>query len=114
MPACNDPYPAAQRQQIWKALSNLILNFSLCVAAVMAESTVEGSLEKARWTPAKVTALIDYLHDHCVEHGEAGNFKETTYNAAATTLRPLYNGIGTIKTGKMVGSKWATVLKATY
>ncbi|KIK80393.1 hypothetical protein PAXRUDRAFT_833549, partial [Paxillus rubicundulus Ve08.2h10] len=45
MPACNDPYPAAQRQQIWKALSDLILNFSLCVAAVMAESTIETPLQ---------------------------------------------------------------------
>ncbi|KIK96317.1 hypothetical protein PAXRUDRAFT_826115 [Paxillus rubicundulus Ve08.2h10] len=78
----------------------------------MAESTVEGSLEKARWTPAEVTALVDYLHDHCAECGEAGNFKETTYNTAATALRPLYNGIGTIKTGKMVGSKWATVTQS--
>ncbi|KIK79204.1 hypothetical protein PAXRUDRAFT_159611, partial [Paxillus rubicundulus Ve08.2h10] len=66
-----------------------------------------------RWTPSKVAALVDYLHDHCAECGGAGNFKEMTYNAAAATLRPLYNGIGAIKTGKMVGSKWAT-LKATY
>ncbi|KIJ13849.1 hypothetical protein PAXINDRAFT_62234, partial [Paxillus involutus ATCC 200175] len=67
----------------------------------------------ARWTPGEVTALVDYLHDHRAERGEAGNFKDTTYNAAAAALRPLYNNIGAIKTGKMVGSKWAA-LKATY
>ncbi|KIK93965.1 hypothetical protein PAXRUDRAFT_143888 [Paxillus rubicundulus Ve08.2h10] len=44
---------------------------------------------------------------------KAGNFKETTYDAAAATLRPLYNGIGAIKIGKTVGRKWAT-LKDTY
>ncbi|KAF9233184.1 hypothetical protein BU15DRAFT_66824 [Melanogaster broomeanus] len=74
----------------------------------MAESTVERSLEKARWTSGKVTALVYYLHNHCAEHSEAGNFKEMTYNAATATLRSLYNGIGVIKTRKMVGSKWAT------
>ncbi|KAF9237859.1 hypothetical protein BU15DRAFT_34672, partial [Melanogaster broomeanus] len=67
----------------------------------------------AKWTPVEVTALVNYLHEHRAECGEAGNFKEITYNAAATAVGHLYNGGGGVKTGKMVATKWAA-LKAIY
>ncbi|KIK92118.1 hypothetical protein PAXRUDRAFT_13422 [Paxillus rubicundulus Ve08.2h10] len=67
-----------------------------------------GPTEKAKWTPVEVTALVDYLHEHCAERVKAGNFKDAIYNAAATALWPLYNNTSAIKTGKMVAYKWGT------
>ncbi|KIK81035.1 hypothetical protein PAXRUDRAFT_157048 [Paxillus rubicundulus Ve08.2h10] len=76
-------------------------------------STPEGSSDKARWMAVEVTALVDYLYKHHAECGNAGNFKEPTYNAAAVHIKPYFNGVGAVKTGKMVGYKWGT-LKAIY
>jgi hypothetical protein len=111
MPTCSDPYLTETHQHIWRALFDLTLNFGLYSAALMAEGSEgpRGLTEKAKWTPAEVTALVDYLHEHCAERAEAGNFKDATYNAAATALRPLYNNNGAIKTGKMVAYKWGMV-----
>ncbi|KAF8128387.1 hypothetical protein EV363DRAFT_1297742 [Boletus edulis] len=61
-----------------------------------------GSSEKARWTSIEVTHLVDYLHEHCDERGDSG-----------ASRRPHFNGIGGIKTGKMVASKWSS-LKVIY
>ncbi|KAF8432920.1 hypothetical protein L210DRAFT_3650025 [Boletus edulis BED1] len=61
----------------------------------------------------EVTHLVDYLHEHCDERSDSASFKEVTYNTATAHIRPHFNGIGGIKTGKMVASKWSS-LKVIY
>ncbi|KIK91703.1 hypothetical protein PAXRUDRAFT_148901, partial [Paxillus rubicundulus Ve08.2h10] len=72
----------------------------------------------ARWTPVEVTKLVDYLYEHCAEHADAGNFKDPTYNAATVHIKPHFNNVDAVKTGRMVAYKWGTVLiyqlKAIY
>ncbi|KAG6372386.1 hypothetical protein JVT61DRAFT_7849 [Boletus reticuloceps] len=72
-----------------------------------------GFSDKAKWTPIKVTHFVSYLHEHRDECGDNGSFKEATYNAAAAHIGPYFNGIGCVKTGKMVASKWSS-LKTIY
>ncbi|KAF8120333.1 hypothetical protein EV363DRAFT_1303419 [Boletus edulis] len=57
----------------------------------------------------EVTHLVDYLHEHCDERSDSASFKEVTYNTATAHIRPHFNGIGGIKTGKMVASKWSSL-----
>lgn len=63
---------------------------------------------KASWTDAEVTALIQYLYDHRDEASEGGNFKTSTYTAAAETIT-LHLKQGPIKTSKMCKGKWSYV-----
>ncbi|KAF9220319.1 hypothetical protein BS17DRAFT_769400 [Gyrodon lividus] len=66
-------------------------------------STPEGSSDNARWMPVEVTALVDYLYEHCAECGDSSKFKEATYNAAAVYIKNHFNGVGAVKTGEMDG-----------
>ncbi|KAF9232469.1 hypothetical protein BU15DRAFT_67429 [Melanogaster broomeanus] len=96
MPAPDNPYPTSLCHGLfWGTLFDITANLGLYSVALMADqtSTPEGSSDKARWTPVK--------------------FKEATYNGAAVHIRTHFNGVGAVKTGKMVGYKWGT-LKAVY
>ncbi|KAI6038467.1 hypothetical protein EDC04DRAFT_2549217, partial [Pisolithus marmoratus] len=66
----------------------------------------------ADWSPEETTGLVCYLHKHCAEHGNTGNFHQTTYANAADHICPLLIS-GKIKDGRNVLIKWG-VLKQTY
>ena len=63
---------------------------------------------KAQWNPAEVSAFVDYLNEHCVEQGDAGNFKSSVYAAAATAISS-HRTSGPPKTGVMCKNKWTAV-----
>ncbi|KAI5987592.1 hypothetical protein EDC04DRAFT_2589210, partial [Pisolithus marmoratus] len=76
------------------------------------EGVVDDEPKRAGWSPEETTALVHYLHEHCAERGDTGNFRQMTYANAAEHLRPLLIS-GKIKDGKNVSIKWG-VLKQTY
>ncbi|KIK80705.1 hypothetical protein PAXRUDRAFT_157951 [Paxillus rubicundulus Ve08.2h10] len=45
----------------------------------MAQSEADPANAKAQWNSGEVTALIDYLYDHCVQCANSGNFRMATY-----------------------------------
>lgn len=118
----SDPHPSSPHHQIhsyviWKAFLDIVVNLGVLSVDLMAEQlnmVPEGSSDKARWTPLEITAVVDYLHEHRAERGDSGNFKEATYNATAVRIRPHFNGVGAVKTGKMVAYKWGTVSDRHY
>jgi hypothetical protein len=51
--------------------------------------------EKALWSTKEITALVDYLYEHCFEVGDGGNFKSTSFNSAAEAIVPYWElGLG--------------------
>jgi hypothetical protein len=72
------------------------------------QATVSTTAERAHWNKQEVTGLVDYLHDHRAAAGDGGNFKQSTFNAAAAHLAPLLT-LGAKKTGAMCKTKWMTV-----
>ncbi|KIK80573.1 hypothetical protein PAXRUDRAFT_158287, partial [Paxillus rubicundulus Ve08.2h10] len=67
---------------------------------------------KTNWVSGEVLVLVNYLHEHHVEQGDASNFKLSTYALAALAIAPFHK-IGPIRTGPMCKMKW-TALKWIY
>ncbi|KAL4065829.1 hypothetical protein J3A83DRAFT_4375082 [Scleroderma citrinum] len=82
----------------------------------MAQETEEPSnqtgLMKASWTSNETEKLVDYLHQHHSEWTDGGNFKDSTYGAAAVYLQPFYHK-GKVKDVKGIKYRWGQ-LKHTY
>ena len=76
--------------------------------ALMMLQEQDGDVGRAQWNENEVAKLVDYLHEHRAQRGDAGNFKDPTYNAAAEYIQP-FRMTGPVKTGKMVRTKWAWV-----
>jgi hypothetical protein len=64
--------------------------------------------DNATWTPADETAFIEFLHEHKAAAGDGGNFKATTYEAAAAVLEAKRTKGGP-KTAKSCSNKWNSV-----
>lgn len=64
----------------------------------------------AQWSPAEEKALLEYLVDHVSEAGNGGNFKMTTFEAAAMHIAHLLER-GAVKTKKMCHGKYNAVRK---
>ncbi|KAI6020361.1 hypothetical protein BKA83DRAFT_4016032, partial [Pisolithus microcarpus] len=60
---------------------------------------------KAQWCDEEVKALVKFLYDHRAEAGDNGNFKSSTYHAAAEHIAPLLKD-GPPKTSAAVKNKW--------
>ncbi|KIN97939.1 hypothetical protein M404DRAFT_159150, partial [Pisolithus tinctorius Marx 270] len=69
---------------------------------------VDEGAKCADWMVEETTALIKYLHVHCSEHADAGNFCQVTYVNAAEHIRPLHQ-TGKIKDYKNVSIKWGSI-----
>ncbi|KIO11766.1 hypothetical protein M404DRAFT_118172, partial [Pisolithus tinctorius Marx 270] len=62
----------------------------------------------ADWMVEETTALIKYLHVHCSECADTGNFHQVTYVNAAEHICPLHQ-TGKIKDYKNVLIKWGSI-----
>ncbi|KIK19722.1 hypothetical protein PISMIDRAFT_107056, partial [Pisolithus microcarpus 441] len=60
---------------------------------------------KAQWCEEEVKALVKFLYDHQSEAGDNGNFKSSTYHAAAGHIALLLKD-GPPKTSTAVKNKW--------
>jgi len=82
----------------------------ITIAALCAQYTTvlmalpEASSPKAFWNDIETRELINFLHEKRSE-GEAGNFKPTTYNAAAKYIVG-HLSQGPTKTGAMCKMRW--------
>ena len=63
------------------------------------------SSKTAHWSGSEADALVNYLHTHCAEWGDSGNFKDSMYAAAAEHIKDLHIS-GKIKS---VWNKWIQV-----
>ena len=63
---------------------------------------------KAQWDTEEVFALLGYLAANKSQDNGTGNFKETTFIDAVTTISPLLS-TGPPKTAKHCKTKWALV-----
>lgn len=90
------------RQRAW---AGAITVSSLCAHYTTVLMTLpEASAPKAFWNDNETRELINFLHEKRLE-SEAGNFKTTTYNAAAKHIAE-YHTQGPVKTGSMCKTKW--------
>ena len=64
--------------------------------------------QRASWTTADETALIQFLIEHSAEAGNGFNFKTKTFSAASLVLNAMRTKGGT-KTGKVCKNKWTQV-----
>ena len=55
--------------------------------------------------------MMEYLWDHTSQGGDGGNFKDSTYQAAATHIAPHHKS-GLAKTAKHVKGKYKMVSKS--
>ncbi|KAI6110156.1 hypothetical protein EDD16DRAFT_1486905 [Pisolithus croceorrhizus] len=60
---------------------------------------------KAQWCDKEVRALVRFLYDHRAEAGNNGNFKSSTYHAAARHIAPLLKD-GLPKSSAAIKNKW--------
>ena len=73
-----------------------------------ASTTPPASGQKTIWGARDTQALIRYLAAQISESGDGGNFKKSTFAAAAEHLRPLpYRGLP--KTGQACKNKYTAV-----
>ncbi|KAG8215089.1 hypothetical protein J3R82DRAFT_8510, partial [Butyriboletus roseoflavus] len=56
----------------------------------------------------EIDALVDFLVEHCSEHGDGANFKDMTFNAAASHIKPLLIS-GKPKDVTSIWYKWGQV-----
>ncbi|CDO71207.1 hypothetical protein BN946_scf184971.g2 [Trametes cinnabarina] len=75
------------------------------------QDTAGAAKENAKWTLEDEKAFVGYLTDHVAERGD-GNYKMTTFNAAAAYLEGRRTAGGP-KTGTGCKNKWARI-KETY
>ena len=94
-----------RRQQVFHHLLFLCTQLQL-LSHTMARA--KNSPAQARWTPQEVSVLIDYLHAHRFEHGDGGNFKDSTISGAVEHLKQFHPG-GKPKDAKCVRYKWGAV-----
>ena len=60
------------------------------------------------WDERETDKMMEYLGDNTASAGDGGNFKDSTYQAAATYIAP-YHKSGPIKTAKHVKGKYKSV-----
>ncbi|KIO03203.1 hypothetical protein M404DRAFT_92156, partial [Pisolithus tinctorius Marx 270] len=63
----------------------------------------------ADWMTEETTALIKYLHVHCSEHADTGNFCQVTYVNAAEHIHPLH-WTGKIKDYRNIKQIYNTIM----
>ena len=64
--------------------------------------------ENAVWDKNETDKMMKYIQDHVALAGDGGNFKDPTYQAAATYIDP-YHKSGPIKMAKHVKGKYKSV-----
>ena len=67
--------------------------------------------KNAVWDKKETEQLMAYLQDHTSQAGDGGNFKDSTYQAAAMHITPHHKS-GLAKTAKHVKGKYKTVSKS--
>jgi len=96
------------RQQL-QCLVTILQSISTTVGQEMeATSNNQKGLVQAVWTTIETDKLLDYLHEHRSQWGDGGNFKDSTYNAAALALQPFLKS-GRPKDVKSIKYKWGIV-----
>ncbi|KAG1798388.1 hypothetical protein EV424DRAFT_1546270 [Suillus variegatus] len=78
----------------------------------MAQESSHTTTERAVWTDTEVDQFLLYLSNNRDKIGDAGNFKDATYNGAAEAIAE-YLEHGPAKSGAMCKTKWAS-LKQTF
>lgn len=79
-----------------------------------AEGDVEKdkSGERAVWKQRETIEFLNFLKTKNSEITDGGQFKQSTFNAAAIHIHP-YHEAGPIKTGGMCKTKWGSVCRYT-
>ena len=72
---------------------------------------LEPAHENAVWDKKDTEKMMEYLWDPASQAGDGGNFKDSTYQAAATHITPHHKG-GPAKTVKHVKDKYKMVSKS--
>src|SRR5262245_39537972 len=88
----------------------LVFGISTSLIILCAEYAVlmSAKQESAQWDEGEVSALVNYLSEHRSEAGDGGNFKASTFNAAAEAIQPFHK-LGPQKTSVMCKRKWQSV-----
>jgi len=109
------PYsPSDHYLESIQALRNLVFNYLISLVPILANipqimtEEVRSAVPRVKWTNHETDALVDYFHEHRSEGAQGGKFKDTTYNAAAMHIQPLYVS-GKPKDGKSIKTKWNAV-----
>ena len=64
--------------------------------------------ENTVWDERQTDKMMEYLQDNTASADDGGNFKDSTYQAAATYIAP-YHKSGPIKTAKHIKGKYKSV-----
>ncbi|KAI5991978.1 hypothetical protein EDC04DRAFT_2613770 [Pisolithus marmoratus] len=75
---------------------------------------MKSSQPRESWRPEEVETLIHFLHEHQSEVGDGGNFKKSTYAAAAAHINKTHLTAGQLKTQDAVKNKWSSYVQKTY
>jgi hypothetical protein len=118
----DEPTKARQRRFLTLAVLFITICYQYTTVLMTSKSTkqaqtTEGDGEKdkserAVWKGKETTELLIFLKAKNSEITDGGQFKKSTFNAAATHIRP-YLEAGPIKTGGMCKTKWGTVRRYT-
>jgi hypothetical protein len=87
-----------------RAWAGAVTISALCAHYTTVLMTLPEGHAKAFWNDIETQELINFLHEKRSE-SEAGNFKITTYNAAANHIAHHLTQ-GPVKTGQMCKTKW--------
>jgi len=107
----NSPLSGANHFSRWQHHHNLIKNSAVLLTATLNFCFLLMSTDStnAKWdSEEEIRSLMDFLHAHCSEAGDGGNFTETTFRAAAVHIRPLLKS-EPVKTSAMVKNKFKVV-----
>ena len=99
----------AQRHLVNIAAAAVVAFYLHSLAIIMssnsqAPSTISGS----QWTDLEIETILQFFIIHRSEIGDAGNFKKSTYTAAAGIIP------GRTRSPSQVQSKWQSVSKIYY
>ena len=81
---------------------------AITLACALIFNMSEPIRENAIWDESETDKMMEYLRDNAASAGDGGNFKDSTYQAAATYIAP-YHKSGPIKTAKHVKGKYKSV-----
>ncbi|KAI6040130.1 hypothetical protein EDC04DRAFT_2602663 [Pisolithus marmoratus] len=73
---------------------------------------MKSSQPRASWRPEEVATLIHFLHEHRSEVGDGGNFKKSTYVAAAAHINKTHPTAGQLKTQDAMKNKWSSYIES--
>jgi hypothetical protein len=94
------------RNRVWTSAAAIVNICSHYATLLMA--TLPNTTPRASWTEVEVDALVNYMFDHRAEAGDGGNFKVSTYTAAAAHIAQ-FTTPPQMKSVKSLQGKWQSV-----